>query len=230
MADKAQSLPVHLGLIIDGNRRWARANGLPKLEGHRQGYLVLKKIIKAAIDRGVTYVSAYTFSTENWNRTTTEVKYLMDMALGILTKDVEELHKEGIRVCVAGSRTRLSQQLVAAIDDAENKTRDNSRGTLLLCFNYGGQGEIVDSVNALIKKKAVDISVKDISAHLYAPDIPPVDFIIRTSGEQRLSNFMLWRSAYAELLFVEKHWPDFNEVDLDEALADYARRQRRFGK
>lgn len=230
MADKAQSLPVHLGLIIDGNRRWARANGLPKLEGHRQGYLVLKKIIKAAIDRGVTYVSAYTFSTENWNRTTTEVKYLMDMALGILTKDVEELHKEGIRVCVAGSRTRLSQQLVAAIDDAENKTRDNSRGTLLLCFNYGGQGEIVDSVNALIKKRAVDISAKDISAHLYAPDIPPVDFIIRTSGEQRLSNFMLWRSAYAELLFVEKHWPDFNEVDLDKALADYARRQRRFGK
>lgn len=230
MADNAQPLPVHLGLILDGNRRWAKANGLPQLEGHRIGYGILKDTLRAAIARNIKYVSAYIFSTENWKRTRSEVKYLMDLALALISSDMVELDKENIRIRVAGSRDRLSPKLRAAIDIAESQTKNNTRGTVLLCFNYGGQQEIAGSVNQLLKQGAKQVTPDDISGNLYAPGVPPVDLIIRTSGEQRLSNFMLWRAAYSELIFVKKHWPDFTEADLDEALAEYARRQRRFGK
>lgn len=226
------ALPQHLGLILDGNRRWAKANGLPQLEGHRKGYENLKTIGKAAIKRGVKYVSAYVFSTENWQRSQEEVDYLMKLLLWVAKHEVNELHKEGIRVRFAGSKDKLNNKVIQAIADAEKKTSENNRGELILCLNYGGQQEIADAVKEIIKHgtKPAEVTPDLIAEHLYLPDVPPVDLVIRTSGEQRLSNFMLWRSAYSELLFVDKHWPAFTEEDLDSALADYASRIRRFGQ
>lgn len=225
-------LPSHIGLILDGNRRWARAHGKPTLEGHRIGYDNLKDITKATINRGVSYVSAYIFSTENWNRTPHEVKYLMDLAYSLLTKDVKELNKEQIKVVWLGSRERVSPKLLKAIGKAEESTRNNKRGTLALCFNYGGQDEIVDAARKLIEKGVTTAEItKEVFAEaLYAPEVPPIDLLIRTSGEQRISGYMLYRMAYAELYFTDKFWPDFNERDLDAALADYAARERRIGR
>jgi undecaprenyl diphosphate synthase len=229
--DAASTIPMHLGLILDGNRRWAKAQGLPTLEGHRAGYGNLKTIGKAAIERGVKYVSAYVFSTENWNRTEEEVSYLMKLLLWVAKNEVEELHKENIRVRFLGSEERLSPQVLKAIKNAEEKTKNNTAGTLALCLNYGGHQEIVDATRRMVADglKADQITKEVLEKHLYTPDIPPLDLIIRTSGEQRISNFMLWRAAYSELLFVNKHWPAFTVDDLDAALAEYASRQRRFG-
>ena len=222
------SVPRHLGLILDGNRRWAKKQGLPKLQGHQKGYENLKSVVRLAFGKGVEYISAYIFSTENWNRSKEEVSYLMDFAYRVATKEVGELHKDNIRVRFLGSRDRLEERLLTAIDEAEKKTRKNDGGTLALCFNYGGQQEIVDAVNQ-IKDKPTLITAGVIEDHLYAHDIPPVDLVIRTSGEMRLSNFMLWRAAYAELYFSDVLWPAFSESDLDDALAEFASRQRRYG-
>lgn len=224
-----KTVPTHIGLILDGNRRWAREHNLPTLEGHRQGYENLKEIAKAAVNRGVTYISAFVFSTENWNRTKAEVKYLMSLAYNVVTKDVEELNKENIRVLWLGSRERISEKLRKAIAKAEKLTESNKRGTLCLCFNYGGWQEIADAVSELKSPAGQKVTPEDIRQALYKPAVPDVDLVIRTSGEQRISNFMLWRAAYAELYFSNKHWPAFNTEDLDRALGSYAERQRRFG-
>lgn len=224
--------PRHLGLILDGNRRWARENGMPSLEGHRKGYQNLKTIAEAAIDRGVQYVSAYVFSTENWNRSKEEVNYLMGLLYWVATEEVNELNKKNIKIVFVGSEERLNPKTLKAILAAEKKTAGNTRGTLALCLNYGGQQEIADATKRIIAEgiNAEEVTPELINKYLYAPDLPQVDLVIRTSGEQRLSNFMLWRVAYAELLFVEPHWPAFSEGDLDAALAEYASRTRRFGK
>ena len=232
MSNVDTSVPQHLGLILDGNRRWAKDQGKPTYEGHKAGYENLKVIGKAAIKRGVSYVSAYVFSTENWKRTAEEVDYLMKLLLWVAKNEVKELDKENIRFRFLGERNRLSKDIIKAIDAAEDRTKNNTAGTLALCLNYGGQQEIVSAVNKALLEEPGKSSVTedDIEQHLYASDIPPVDLIIRTSGEQRISNFMLWRAAYSELLFVDKHWPAFTEADLDEALEEFAYRQRRFGK
>lgn len=221
-----------MGFILDGNRRWAREKGKPTLEGHRIGYENLKDITKAAINRGVTYVSAYVFSTENWDRTPKEVKYLMDLAYRMLTKDVAELNKEQIRVVWLGSREKLSDKMLKAIENAEESTQNNTRGTLAICFNYGGHEELVEAARKLVAQglSPSDINNDVLSSVLYAPEVPSVDLVIRTSGEQRLSGFMLHRIAYAELYFTDKYWPDFGSADLDAALAEFARRERRHGK
>lgn len=226
------TMPKHLGLILDGNRRWAKENGLPQLEGHRRGYENLKKIAEAVFDRGIPYLSAYVFSTENWTRSQEEVAYLMDLLYWVATSEVNEIHKKNIRVRFLGSRERLSPKHLRAIDAALAKTAENDRGQLALCLNYGGHMEIAEAVAAIVEEKVrpEEITPEVIARHLYAPDIPPVDLLIRTSGEQRISNFMLWRAAYSELLFVDKHWPAFSEDDLDAALADFANRHRRFGR
>jgi undecaprenyl diphosphate synthase len=224
-------VPAHLGLILDGNRRWAHEHGLKPFEGHRRGYLRLKKIALAAFDRGVDYVSAFVFSTENWQRSQEEVDYLMDLLHWVAKHEVNKLHKRNVRVIFIGSENRLSPKILESIRSAEAKTAKNSGGTLVLCLNYGGQQELSDAVVELIRSgvKAESVTPALISKHLYQPDLPPIDFIIRTSGEQRLSGFMLWSAAYAELKFVLKHWPAFTVHDLEKALADYAQRQRRFG-
>jgi undecaprenyl diphosphate synthase len=228
----ALTVPKHLGLILDGNRRWAKERGLPVMEGHHKGYDNLKTITEYAFEQGVEYVSAYVFSTENWNRSSSEVKNLMKLLLWVLKHEVENLSKHGIRVRTLGSKIRLGKALVKAIHEAEEKTKDNTRGTLLLCLNYGGQQEIVDAMKQIVAEgtPAEEITAELISQHLYAPGVPPVDLIIRTSGEQRLSNFMLWEGAYSELMFTNTYWPDFSSEELQEMLVQYAARQRRMGK
>jgi len=227
-----KSIPNHLGLVMDGNRRWAKSQNLPTLQGHKKGYDNLKEIAKYAFDLGVKYVSAYIFSLENWDRSKQEVNYLMRLALRMLTKDVEELNKNQIRVVWLGSKQRVSQKLLDAIHNAEEKTKNNKRGTLCICFNYSGYQEIVDAFHKIIDKKIPEeqINIATIEENLYGNNIPQIDFMIRTSGEQRISNFMLWRINYAELLFVEKYWPAFTKKDLDQAFNEYSTRERRFGK
>lgn len=224
----SEDTPQHLGLILDGNRRWAKANSLPSFEGHRKGYENLKTISRLAFKKGVKVVSAYIFSTENWNRTKEEVDYLMNLALRIATRDVKELIKENIKVVVLGIEEKVPPKLIKAWRQAEQDSKDNTGGILALCFNYGGLREIADAANK-VTKHGLEVTEEMLANNLYHPEIPNVDFMIRTSGEMRLSNFMLWRMAYAELYFTNKHWPEFSGQDLDEALAEYSRRNRRFG-
>lgn len=229
---KASTAPTHLGLILDGNRRWAREHGLSTAQGHRQGYENLKTICRAALKYGVRYVSAYIFSTENWQRDQQEVKDLMKILRWALKHEVKEFNKEGIRLRFVGSKAKLGAAMLTAIHDAEKLTENNTRGTLLLCLDYGGQQEIVDATKRIaasgVSPEAITADM--IADNLYAPDVPPLDLIIRTSGEQRLSNFMLWEAAYSELAFSDVNWPDFNEKALVSALRHYSIRKRRFGK
>lgn len=231
MPDNSLKVPNHIGLILDGNRRWAKQRGLPTLEGHRRGYKILKKITQQAFDSGVNYVSAYVFSTENWNRSKKEVNYLMDLILNIFTSDLEEFKKKNIKITWLGSNKMLSNKIVKAINNTVESTKNNTNGTLALCFNYGGRDEIVDAVKSIVGKgyKSDEINQQIIEKYLYEPSVPPIDIMVRTSGEQRISNFMLWRIAYSELMFVKKHWPDFSSSDLKLVLSEYNKRQRRYG-
>lgn len=224
-------VPQHIGLILDGNRRWAKSQGLPQLEGHRTGFENLKLIAEQSFERDVSYVTAFIFSTENWNRTQEEVGYLMDLAYKMITRDLLETFKKGIRLVWIGSEENVSEKLVKALRNAEATTKDNTRGTLSLCFNYGGKKEITDAVKRMITDgvDAQEVTEKKIESYLYGPDVPAIDLLVRTSGEQRISNFMLWRAAYAELLFVDKHWPAFTVDDLDAAIEEFGQRSRRFG-
>jgi undecaprenyl diphosphate synthase len=217
------AVPNHIGIIPDGNRRWAKANGKSSLEGHQKGLEVAREVCLAALDRGVHFFTMYAFSTENWNRTQEEVGYLMKLFEKLLVKELDELDKAGVRFRLIGSREGLPKSLVKAIDGAEARTAGNQRGTMSLCLNYGGEQELTEAAAAVVKDGG---SLRD---HLYAPDVPDLDLIIRTSGEERTSGFMLARSAYAELLFIDKNWPDFSVADLDAAIAEFSRRQRRFG-
>lgn len=224
-------LPRHIGYIIDGNRRWAKAHGLPAYEGHLAGYNALKDVLIATLHAGVRYASAYVFSTENWRRSADEVGHLMGLLLKVLESDVPVFVENNVRLRVIGSRGQLSPALIKAIDRAEATTRDLDGGDLLLCLNYGGHVEIADAVKAIMQEgyAAEDVTPELVAEHLYAPDVPPCDLIVRTSGEQRLSNFMLWRSAYSELLFLDKAWPDMTPSDVTNVLQTYAGRHRRFG-
>ena len=229
--DDLATIPTHLGLILDGNRRWAKEKGLRPFEGHRRGYLKLKKIALAAFDRDIQYVTAFVFSTENWSRSEEEVTYLMDLLHWVATHELNKLHKHNIKVIFLGSEQGLSDKILEAIKKGEKKTANNTGGTLVLCLNYGGKQELSDAVSSLIRSgtQADQVTPELITKHLYGPSLPPIDLIIRTSGEQRLSGFMLWSAAYAELKFVLKYWPAFTVADLEEALRDYAGRRRRFG-
>jgi len=222
----------HLGIIMDGNRRWARQHGLPTLEGHRRGYSLAKKIGDWCLNRGIEVLTLFAFSTENWNRSKKEVKYLMGLFEMMLTKDLDELNRKNIRLTVIGRITGLPLRLQKHIENAVEVTKNNTRGTLQLAINYGGRAEIVDAVKQLVKeaRSASKITEESISEKLYTSHQPDPDLIIRTSGEQRTSGFLAWQAAYSELYFTKKHWPEFTERDLDEALSEYGRRQRRFGK
>lgn len=226
------AIPTHLGFVLDGNRRWAKGRGLPAIEGHRRGHATLNKVARVAFARGIKYVSAFVFSTENWSRTAEEVEHLMGLASRFLEKDLKELQRENIRVVWLGSEERIHEKLLGKIKKAVKETSNNTGGTLALCFNYGGQDEIIAATRKLVAtgKKAQDITKELFEQALYAPGVPPVDLLIRTSGEKRVSGFMLYRMAYAELCFVEKMWPDFTEHDLDAALDEYAGRERRIGR
>jgi len=224
-------IPNHIGFIIDGNRRWAKKHGLPPYEGHLAGYEKIKDIVVESVNQGVSYVSAYIFSTENWKRSKDEVSKLMGLVLKLLISDLPILEKNNIKLLVLGSKDNLDKRIVSAINEAEQKTVKNTAGTLALCFNYGGRLEIVDAVKkiASLNIDAKDIDEDLIEQNLYAPEVPSVDIIVRTSGEQRISNFMLWRSAYSEMMFIEKNWPDMTKKDVKLIIKEYSKRSRRFG-
>ena len=223
--------PRHIGYILDGNRRWAKAHGLPVYEGHLAGYSALQEVIEATFEAGVRYVSVYAFSTENWKRSEDEVQKLMGLILSHLKADVPIFIDNGIRIKILGSREGVSDKVLSAITEAEERTAAGTKGTLAVCFNYGGQQEIVDACRLIIEDgtKAADVTAELLARSLYAPEVPPIDIVVRTSGEQRLSNFMLWRVAYSELFFLEKHWPDMTKEDVASILKEYSQRNRRFG-
>jgi len=225
-------IPNHIGYIVDGNRRWAKKHGLPPYEGHLAGHNSFQEVMIATFDAGVKYVSAYVFSTENWKRSEEEVSKLMGLVLRLLTTDLPIFDKNNIKLVVLGSRDKVSGRIIKAIDDAELRTANNTAGTLALCFNYGGQLEIVDSVKKIVQSgvSADEVDVELIERNLYAPEVPPIDLVVRTSDEQRISNFMLWRIAYSEMLFINKMWPDMNKEDVTEIIKEYSNRSRRFGK
>jgi len=227
-----QKIPQHIGIIMDGNRRWAKERGLPSLEGHHQGYEKLKEIAKLCFKRGVKVLTVFAFSTENWDRSKEEVSYLMALLKLAVKEALNEFHKDNIRMKISGRINQLSEDLQEAITETVEKTRNNTKGILNLALNYGGRPEIIDAIKEIIDKNipAQKIDEKIIKENLYMSDLPDPELIIRTSGEKRLSGFLLWESAYSELYFTKKYWPDFNEKDLDDALQEYDRRERRFGK
>ncbi len=224
-------VPEHIGIILDGNRRWAKNRGLPTLEGHRQGSEVFKEVALSAFNNGVKYLSAYVFSTENWTRTKEEVSYLMQLITKAVEKYLDDFHQYNIKIQIIGRTDRLSKKVLQAIDKTETTTKHNTGGTLIICLDYGGQQEIIDATRQIIDSKVQSqaVSKEIIEQNLYAPEVPAVDLLIRTSGEKRISGFMLWRSAYAELYFSDKLWPDYTADDLNEAIVEYSKRQRRFG-
>lgn len=227
-----KNIPQHLGIIIDGNRRWARKRGLPTLVGHQKGYDKVKKVCDWCFDRGVKILTFYVFSTENWKRSRREVSYLMKLLKKALTKDIQEIHQRNIKLKVLGRIKGLSPDLQKAIKAAEKLTQNNTRGVMNLAINYGGRPEIIDAIKKIIKQKISPQKVTEelIAKNLYSAEIPDPDLIIRTSGEQRLSNFLIWQAAYSELYFIKKHFPSLTEKDIDKALEDYGKRHRRFGQ
>jgi len=226
-------IPYHLGIIIDGNRRWARERNLPTLEGHRRGFDKVKKIGDYAWEKGVKIITVYCFSTENWNRSKIEIKYLMKLlSQALKQKNIETYHKKGIKIQIIGQKKRLSKDLQKQIKEAEGFTKNNRKGVLNLAISYGGKQEIIEAIKNIIKNKtSADRITEDlISQNLWTADLPNPDLIIRSGGEQRLSNFLTWQSAYSELYFIKKYWPAFTEDDLDKAFDNYSFRQRRYGK
>lgn len=228
MASKNSKKPYHVGIIMDGNRRWARVRKLPTLQGHRQGYEVARRIAEHAFDQGVRYLTLFAFSSENWQRPKTEVLYLMDLAAKVLARDAERFASRGVRVRIIGRRSKMSKGLSKSIAKIESLTSANKKGDLIIAFNYGGRDEIIDAVAAAVKARE-KMTGTSLIKHLYAPDAPDPDLIIRTSGVMRLSGFLLWQSAYSELYFSNKLWPDFTTRDFDQAMEEFNRRQRRFG-
>ena len=213
-----ERLARHVAMIMDGNGRWAEARGLPRSQGHEAGERALFDVVEGALEAGVRYVSAYAFSTENWNRPDEEVDFLMGFNRRLLRQRRDDMNERGVRIRRIGRREGVPEDVLTEFDAAEDHTRQNTRMDLMVCFNYGGRAEIEDAA-----------AKGPIADNLYAPDVPEVDLMIRTSGEQRLSNFLLWQSAYAELYFTETLWPDFDRHALWEALKDFAGRDRRFG-
>jgi undecaprenyl diphosphate synthase len=231
MPDSKIKIPRHIGYILDGNRRWAKKHGVPTYEGHLAGYNAVKEVSLATLAAGVEYMSVYAFSTENWSRTKDEVSKLMALTLKVLSTDISMFNENNVRLQVIGSREGLDPKLIKAFDAAEKATAQNTGGILALCFNYGGQVEITDAVKKIIQSgvKAEDVTQELIAQNLYAPEVPPIDVIVRTSGEHRISNFMLWRAAYSELIFLDKFWPDMTKDDVTAILKEYSQRKRRFG-
>ena len=224
-------VPTHLGFIMDGNGRWAAERGLPRLAGHRAGTENLRRIIRASAEYGIKYISFYAFSTENWNRPEDEVKGLMHILSDYIDKETRELHKEGARLLHIGHLDGLSPTLKKKVVDAIELTKDNTLITVVLAFNYGGRDEILNAVKKLMQDgvKPEEVNEQLFNNYLFTKDLPDPDLIIRTSGEMRTSNFLVWQSVYAEWAFPKVYWPDFDDQMLWQILADYNQRERRFG-
>jgi undecaprenyl diphosphate synthase len=231
----AAAVPDHVAIVMDGNGRWANRQGLTRIEGHRAGEAALLDVVAGAIQIGVKHLSVYAFSTENWSRSPEEVRFLMGFNRDVLHRRRDQLNDWGVRVRWAGRTPRLWRSVIAELQFAERLTAHNDTLTLTMCVNYGGRNEVTDAVRAIAEEvkagrlKPSGISEKTIQKHLYIPDLPDVDLFVRSSGEQRTSNFQLWQSAYAEMVFLDTLWPDFSRVDLWRAIELYACRARRFG-
>lgn len=220
---------THLGIIADGNRRFAKEHGLPKIEGHRQGVKTIEKLVAAAAEAKIPFVTFYVFSTENWGREKSEVDYIMKMAETKIVKMAEKMAENNIKMVILGSRGKVSPTLTSLAEKAERITENCTGTTVCFCFNYGGEQEIADAANIALEADG-EITPETIRKHLYHPEIPDVDMIVRTSGEERISGFMLWRAAYSELMFIEKYFPEMEASDIDMILKEYESRSRRFGK
>lgn len=220
----------HLGFIVDGNRRWAKEQNLPTLKGHQEGLKKVELIIEELAKTGrVNFASFYLFSTENWNRTKEEVGYLMDLLLNKIIGLAQKMAKNNVKCVIIGSEQNVPDKVLAALKETENITKDCTGMTVGICFNYGGQLEIADAAKKLAESGA-EFTVENLAKNLYHPEVPPCDMIVRTSGEERISGFMLWRAAYAEFFFLEKYWPDIDASDVEKIFAEYESRNRRFGK
>jgi undecaprenyl diphosphate synthase len=231
----AIAVPRHVAIIMDGNGRWAAARGLPRVEGHRRGVEAVRRTVRAATDIGIQYLTIFSFSAENWTRPASEIGELMGLLRRFIRNDLADLHKANVRVRVIGEREGLAPDIARLLIEAEELTRGNDGLTLVVAFNYGSRQEIVRAARRLAEDvaagalKSGEIDVDRLAQALDAPDVPDPDLIIRTSGEQRLSNFLLWQSAYAELVFVPAYWPDFDRAVLEGAIREYQQRERRFG-
>ena len=231
----ASDMPRHVAIIMDGNGRWAAARGLPRVEGHRRGVEALRRTIRAAGDMGIRFITIFSFSSENWSRPANEIGELMGLLRRFIRNDLAELHKSGVRVRIIGEREGLEPDIARLLVEAEELTKDNDGLTLVVAFNYGARQEIAraaqriaqDVADGRLRPEAV--TVETIAGFLDTAEIPDPDLIIRTSGEQRLSNFLLWQSAYSELVFVPLNWPDFDRAALEAAIAEFRQRERRFG-
>jgi undecaprenyl diphosphate synthase len=228
-------VPRHVAIIMDGNGRWARARGLPRIAGHRRGAEAARRTLVAAGELGIPYLTLFGFSSENWRRPRDEVDDLMALLRHYLRGEIAELHRNGARLRVIGDRTRLSSDIVAMIADAEALTRANPGVNLTVAISYGGRAEIVAAARAVAAEAAAGrlapdaVDEKLLASHLFTAELPDPDLLIRTGGEQRISNFLLWQCAYAELVFTKTLWPDFGRQDLEQAIAEYGGRERRYG-
>lgn len=228
-------VPDHVAIVMDGNGRWANQRGLPRTEGHKAGEASLLDVIHGAIEVGVEYLSAYAFSTENWKRSPEEVRFLMGFNRDVIRRRRDELGELGVRIVWAGRPGRLWRSVISELETAAEMTKHNTGLVLQFCVNYGGRSEIIDAVNEITaevaagKLKPGKVSEKTVRSRLYAPEVPDVDLFLRSSGEQRTSNFLLWQSAYAEMVFQDVLWPDVDRRTLWAAIEEYARRDRRFG-
>ncbi|MGM0437462.1 MAG: isoprenyl transferase [Bacillota bacterium] len=224
-------IPKHVAIIMDGNGRWAQNKGLPRRKGHQEGVNTLKKIAKKAGEMGIDFLTVYAFSTENWKRPKKEVNFLFNLFENTIKNELDELKKNNVHINVIGRKKSLPSNLIKQIDYLEKKTAKEEDLVLNIAFNYGGRAEIVDSTKKIITKKikSNELDEKKFSSNLYLSNIPDVELLIRTGGEKRLSNFLLWELAYAELYFTDIFWPDFSEEDLKDALKEFNQRNRRFG-
>jgi undecaprenyl diphosphate synthase len=231
----AFDVPRHVAIIMDGNGRWAAARGLPRGEGHRRGVEALRRTIRAAAELGIQYITVFSFSAENWLRPAGEVRELMGLLRRFIRNDLAELHRSGVRVRIVGERAGLDPDIDRLLSEAEELTQANDSLTLVVAFNYGARQEIARAARRIAEAVAqgtlapADVTVNSLGRFLDAPDVPDPDLIIRTSGEQRLSNFLLWQAAYSELVFVPTYWPDFDRAALEAAIREYRQRERRFG-
>lgn len=231
----ADLVPKHVAIVMDGNGRWANARGLPRTAGHEAGEAVLLDIVAGAIELGITHISAYAFSTENWKRSPAEVRFLMGFNRDVLRRRRDQMDEWGVRVRWAGRRPRLWPSVIKELETAEEQTRNNSTCTLTMCVNYGGRAEIVDATRAIAAEAAAGrlnperISERTVARYLDEPELPDVDMFWRTGGERRASNFLIWQSAYAEMVFTPKPWPEIDRRDLWAAAEEFARRDRRYG-
>jgi undecaprenyl diphosphate synthase len=230
-----RSTPLHVAIIMDGNGRWAAARGLPRAEGHRRGVEALRRVVRAANDLDIQYLTIFSFSSENWSRPASEISDLFGLLRRFIRNDLATLHRDGVRVRIIGERQGLDPDIASLLKEAEDLTRNNTKLNLVVAFNYGSRHEIAMAARRLAREVAAgsrtpdSIDAETLGRYLDAPDIPDPDLIIRTSGEQRLSNFLMWQAAYSEFVFVPIHWPDFDKAALEGAIAEYARRERRFG-